>query len=167
MTYTSHMTTQSSHMVPTAPLSCLMTPIWYILCTEIQHGAETAPIWIIRLHQGIIHLPCGTIWFPYGEHGSNMAHSWFSRCTFGSHLPYGSHTVHEGLPYSACGSHGHSSRTVLAAPTWCTILPSGSAVSSNVHMALIWPHLAIQLPYDPIHLPHGAIWLPCGTTWIP
>jgi hypothetical protein len=144
MTYASHMTTQGSRMVHTAPLSCLMTPMWYIQCTVTQHGAicsQTAPIWIILVPQGTMHLPCGTIWFPYGEHGSNMAHIWFSSCTFGLHLPSGSHTLHEGLPYSACGSH-----RAYTAPIWCLRLSHGAQCSHMAHMA---PVMCTWLSHGP------------------
>jgi hypothetical protein len=118
-------------------------------------GSHTAPIWIVRLPQGTIHLPCGTIWFQYGEHGTAMAHILFSMCTFGSHLPLGSHKVHEGLPYRACGSHG-SYGAPFAAPAWGTRLPYGSDVSGSMHMARIWPQFgSCRTPSTSHMAPYG------------
>jgi hypothetical protein len=70
-----------------------------------------------------------------------MAHIWLSRCTFGSHLSSGSHTVHEGLPYSACGSHG-----AYTAPIQCLQLPYGAQVS---YMAPMSPVMCPWVSYGP------------------
>jgi hypothetical protein len=110
----------------------------------VPHGSHMAPMWIIRLPQATIHLPCGTIWSPYGAHGSNMAHIWISRSTFGSHLPYGSHTVH-------------------SAPIWCMWLLCGICSSHTVHAS---PILCTRLPYSThgSHIEH-SIWCHMPPTW--
>jgi hypothetical protein len=160
-----------SHLMCTAPIQCIWLPYndrhlpydnpklpygayGSSLMPDDSHMVHTvqwdstwchmAPIWIIRLPQGTIHLPCGPIWSPYGAHGSNKAQIWFSRCTFGSHLPYGSHTVH-------------------AAPIWCMWLLCGICSSHMVHASPIW---GTQLPYSThgSHIEHTTpMWPSHGT----
>jgi hypothetical protein len=106
---------------------------------------------------GCIRAPSTSHVAPNGSHMGNMARIWL---IFGSRLPYGSHTVHEGLPYSACGSHG-----AYVAPIQCLQCPHGAQYSHMVQMSPVmctWlsqscgPIRLIRLPYDTIHLPHGA-----------
>jgi hypothetical protein len=130
----------------------------------VPHGSHTAPMWIIQLPQGTIHLPCGIIWSSFGAHGSNMAHTWFSRCTFGSHLPYGSHTVHAApiwctrLPYSTHGSHIEHTTPMWPSQGTCSfhMVPCAShMVPSTSSMAHAAPTQHTQLPHGP-HVSRSA-----------
>jgi hypothetical protein len=143
MTYASHMTTSSSQMVDMAPLSCRMTPMWYIQCPGIPNWCHMAPRRLPYESSACLRAPSTSHVAPYGshgEHGSNMAHIWFPRCTFGLHLPSGSHT----LP---AGSH-----TVHVAPIRCLRLLQGAQCSHMAHMA---PVMCIWLSHGP-HLAHRA-----------
>jgi hypothetical protein len=131
------MTTQSSHMVHTAPLSCLMTPIWYIQCNGIQHGAT----WLPCGSSSCPRAPSTSHVAPYGPHMGHIAPIWL---TFGSQ---DAHLVHISqmaliqcmqLPYGACGSY-----VAYAAPIWRMQLPhgaNGSHIASHVeHTTPMWP----------------------------
>jgi hypothetical protein len=157
------MTAQISHMVHMAPLSCLMTRIWYIQCNGIQDGATWLPHGSDVDHPAapghhpppIWHpmVPRWGTWLQYGSHLVLNMHIWFTSPIW---LSYSACTMapmwHLQLPYGACISH-----MVHTAPIEHTWLPYRAHSS---HVAITW-HM--QLPYGAMCLPHGAIYLQYGT----
>jgi hypothetical protein len=115
MPVASHMTAHSSNTVHRASKWHPVAPTWHM-----------CPHWT----------PTTSHVVPYGSH---MADTWFSRYTTGSHLPYGSHTVHAApiwcmwLLCGICSSH-----MAHAAPIWCTQLPYSTQGSYIEHTTPIW-----------------------------
>jgi hypothetical protein len=64
-----------------------------------SHTAHVAPIWHMCLPQDTKHLPCGTIWLPYGSQLVLKLHNLF--------------TPSIRLSYRACCTH-----LVHVAPMW-------------------------------------------------
>jgi hypothetical protein len=152
--YVSSLMPDDSHMVDTVHRDstwCHMAP------TQLGYGLS-----------GCLRAPSTSYvapWFPYGEHGSSMAHIWFSRCTFGSHLPYGSHTVHCTAPIQCIwllynGIHLPYDNPKLSRGAYGPSLMPDDCDSHMVHTGhrdSTWCHGSLTAPIWIIQLHQGTI----------